>query len=54
MVTGWGRRWDALISRRRARRWRVGLTWRICRRCGSYSFLPAGFDPVCGSCRSLR
>ncbi len=54
MVTSWGRWWVALVTRRRARRWRVRLTWQTCRRCGSYAFLPAGLTPVCGSCRSLQ
>lgn len=54
MVMGWGRRWAALVARRRARRWRVLLTWQTCRRCGSYSFLPSGFNPVCGGCHSLQ
>jgi hypothetical protein len=53
MVTGWGRWWDALVARRRARM-AVDLTWRICRRCGSYSFLSTGLDPLCGSCRCLQ
>jgi hypothetical protein len=47
---GWGRRWAALT----ARRWRVRMTWQTCRRCGSYSLLPVGFDPICGGCRSLQ
>jgi hypothetical protein len=51
---GWGRKWGALLARRRAHRWRVRLTWQICRRCGSYSFVPAGADQLCGSCRGLR
>lgn len=51
----WGRRWwAALAARRRARRWRTCMTFQTCRRCGSYSFLPLGFDPICGSCRSLQ
>ena len=28
--------------------------WQTCRRCGSYSFLPTGLDPICGGCRSLQ
>jgi uncharacterized OB-fold protein len=54
MILGWGRRWGALLARRRAHRRRVRLTWQICRRCGSYSFVPAGADQLCGSCRSLH
>ena len=34
--------------------WRVRLTWQTCRRCGSKSYLPAGDDRLCGSCRSLQ
>jgi ribosomal protein S27AE len=48
---GW---WEALRTRRRARRWRVRLTWQVCRRCGSYAFMPAIGDRLCGSCRSLQ
>jgi uncharacterized OB-fold protein len=51
---GWQRWWSAHIERRRARRWRVRLTWQTCRSCGSYAFLPAGIHPICGSCRSLQ
>jgi hypothetical protein len=54
MVMGWGTRWAALIARRRARRRRVRMTWQTCRRCGSYSLLPIGLDPICGGCRSLQ
>lgn len=54
MVMGWGRWWAALVARRRARRWRVRLTFQTCRRCGSYAWLPVGLDPICGNCRSLR
>ncbi|MEA2202756.1 MAG: hypothetical protein QOI89_3436 [Solirubrobacteraceae bacterium] len=49
---GWQRWWSAHIERRRARRWRVPLTWQTCRSCGSYAFLPAGVHPICGNCRS--
>jgi hypothetical protein len=50
----WGRRWVVLVARRRACQWRVRMTWQTCRRGGSYSFLPTGFDPICGGCRSLQ
>jgi hypothetical protein len=33
---------------------RVHLTWQTCRRCRSRSYLPAGGDRLCGSCRSLQ
>jgi uncharacterized OB-fold protein len=33
---------------------RVRLTWQTCKRCGSYSFVPTGSGPLCGSCRSLQ
>jgi hypothetical protein len=33
---------------------RVRLTWQTYRRCGSKSYLPAGDDRLCGSCRSLQ
>jgi hypothetical protein len=51
---GWGKRWSALLARRRARRGRVRLTWQTCRRCGSYALLPVGTNPLCGSCHSLQ
>jgi hypothetical protein len=51
---GWGQWWVGLTERRRARCWRVRLTWQTCRRCGSYAFMPAGFRSICGSCRSLQ
>jgi hypothetical protein len=44
----------ALVARRRARPGRVRVTWRICRRCGNYSFQPAGSDQLCGGCLSLQ
>ncbi len=55
--------WVALVKRakrllrgprrgRRARR--VRLMLQTCRRCGSRSYLPAGDDRLCGSCRSLQ
>jgi ribosomal protein S27AE len=58
-----GECWAALVERaqrlirdsrpgRNARR--VRLTWQTCRRCGSKSYLPAGDDRLCGSCRSLQ
>jgi hypothetical protein len=46
--------WAAMAARRRARRSRVRLTWQTCRRCGSYSLLPASSDQLCGGCRSLQ
>jgi uncharacterized OB-fold protein len=49
----WGQRWSAHIERRRARRWRVRLTWQTCHKCGNYSFLPTGIRPICSSCRTL-
>jgi ribosomal protein S27AE len=50
--------WAVLV----ARRWagpgpgpgRVRVTWRICRRCGSYSFQSVGSDRLCGGCLSLQ
>jgi hypothetical protein len=48
------RLWVALVARRRARRGRVRVTWQICRRCGSYSFVPVGSDRLCGGCLSLQ
>ena len=50
----WGRRWSAHIERRRARRWRIRLTWQICHKCGNYSFLPADIRPICSSCGTLQ
>ena len=55
--------WGALVERaqrlwrnarpgRNARR--VRLTFQTCRRCESKSYLPAGDDRLCGSCRSLH
>jgi ribosomal protein S27AE len=46
--------WAALLARRRTRPGRVRVTWRICRRCGSYSFQSAGSDRLCGGCLSLQ
>jgi hypothetical protein len=51
---GWSDRWVALMARRRARKQRVRLTWQTCRRCGSYSLLRVGLEPICCSCRSLQ
>ncbi len=61
---GLGRSWARLVERRRerkrlrrryrrTRRRRGGLTWQICRRSGSGSFLPARGDQLCGGCLSL-
>lgn len=47
------RLWAALFAQRQ-RSDRVRLTWQTCRRCGSYSFLPAGSDGRCGGCLSLQ
>ncbi len=49
-----GRLWSALVTRRWARPSRVRVTWRTCRRCGSYSFQSAGSDRLCGGCLSLQ
>jgi hypothetical protein len=54
MVMRVDRLWAALVERRRVRRGRVRVTWQTCRRCGSYSFQPAGSDQLCGSCLSLQ
>jgi hypothetical protein len=58
---GLGRGWARLIEQRRERkrllrqyRRRRGLTWQICRRCGSGSFLPARGDRLCSGCLSLQ
>ena len=47
-------RWAVLVARRRARRWRVRLTWQTCRRCGSCSFQPSVSDRLRGGCLSLQ
>ena len=54
MGMGLGRRWAAMVARRRTRRRRGRLMWQTCRRCGSYSLLPASSDPLCGGCLSLQ
>jgi ribosomal protein S27AE len=51
---GLRRWWAEVVERRRVRRGRVRVTWQTCRRCGSYSFQPAGSDRLCGSCLSLQ
>ena len=57
---GVGGCWAALVDtaqklvRRGVRRRRVHLTWQTCKRCGSYSYVPTGSGPLCGSCRSLQ
>jgi hypothetical protein len=51
---GLRRWWAELIKRRRVRRSRVHVTWRTCRRCGSYSYQSSGSDGLCGGCRSLQ
>jgi hypothetical protein len=48
------RLWAALVTRCRARPGRVRVTWRTCRRCGSYSFQRTGSDRLCGGCLSLQ
>jgi len=64
-MMGLGRSWARLIEQRRERKRlrrrncqirkrRVRMTWQTCRQCGSGSFLPAGADPICGGCLSLR
>ena len=45
--------WAALLTRRVPGR--IHVMWRICRRCGSYSFQSAGSDRLCGGgCLSLQ
>jgi ribosomal protein S27AE len=55
--------WGALVERAQrllpdarpgSNAWRVRLTFQTCRRCGSKSYLPAGDERLCGSCRSLQ
>jgi ribosomal protein S27AE len=47
--------WAALLARGRRVPGRVHVTWRICHRCGSYSFQSAGSDRLCGGgCLSLQ
>jgi hypothetical protein len=52
--------WAGLVARRagraelrRMRRNRVRVTWRTCRRCGSYSY-QTGKSGLCGGCLSLH
>jgi hypothetical protein len=49
-----GRLWAVLVPRRWTRPRRARVTWRTCRRCGSYSFQSADSDRLCGGCRSLQ
>jgi hypothetical protein len=50
---GLRRWWAALVERRRVRRGRVRVTWRTCRRCGSYGY-QTGKSGLCEGCRSLQ
>jgi hypothetical protein len=53
---GLGRRWAAMVARRRARRSRVRLTWQTCGRCGSYSLmntLHSQLDEICANLDKL-
>jgi hypothetical protein len=60
MTMGLRRWWAGMVARRaeraalrRARRGRVRVTWRTCRRCGSYGY-QTGKSGLCAGCRSLQ
>jgi len=49
-LRGW---WAEVLKRRRMRKGRVRVTWRTCRRCGSYGY-QTGKSGLCDGCRSLK